>query len=75
MMAAAVAVIFIGIGGTLRQMLHLTPDGLEATGTMMMIASLSGGALIGEFINLEDRLASFGESGSEIRQRRRFLVR
>lgn len=61
MMAAAVAVIFIGIGSTLRQMLHLTPDGLEATGTMMMIASLSGGALIGEFINLEDRLASFGE--------------
>lgn len=61
MMAAAVAVIFIGIGGTLHQMLHLTPDGLEATGTMMMIASLSGGTLIGEFINLEDRLASFGE--------------
>lgn len=61
MMAAAVAVIFIGIGGTLRQMLHLTPNGLEATGTMMMIASLSGGALIGELINLEDHLASFGE--------------
>lgn len=61
MMAAAVAVVFIGIGGTLRQMLHLTPDGLETTGTMMMIASLSGGALIGELINIEDRLATFGE--------------
>ena len=31
------------------------------TGTMMMIASLAGGALIGELINLEDRLATFGE--------------
>ena len=61
MMAAAVAVVFIGISGTLRQMLHVTPGGLEVTGTMMMIASLAGGALIGEIINLEDRLAAFGE--------------
>ncbi|MGO5130826.1 DUF554 domain-containing protein [Mitsuokella jalaludinii] len=61
MMATAVAVIFIGIGGTLRQMLNITPEGLEMTGTMMMIASLAGGALIGELINLEDRLATFGE--------------
>ena len=52
MMATAVAVIFIGIGGTLRQMLNITSEGLEMTGTMMMIASLAGGALIGELINL-----------------------
>ena len=58
----AVAVMFIGVGGTLVQMLRVGAGGaLEMQGTMMMIASLSIGALIGEAINLDKHMETFGE--------------
>lgn len=62
LLANAVAVLFIGIGGTLQQMLVIGKNGtLETAGSMMLIVSLAIGALIGEWINLEVRIEHFGE--------------
>ena len=60
-MACAVAVIFLGLTSTVKEMLSITVNGtLELTGTYRMLASLIGGALIGELINIEDRMEHFG---------------
>ena len=49
LLANAVAVLFIGIGGALQHMLVVDGNGkLEMAGTMMLIASLSIGAVVGE---------------------------
>ena len=62
LLANAVSVLFIGIAGVLQQMFYLAEDGtLQSAGTMMLIASLSIGAILGEWINLEDRIEQFGE--------------
>ena len=62
LLANAVAVLFIGIAGALQQMYVLAENGrLETTGTMMMIASLAVGAVIGEWIDLEGKIEKFGE--------------
>ena len=62
LLANAVAVLFIGISGALQQMYVLADSGrLETTGTMMMIASLAVGAVIGEWIDLEGKIERFGE--------------
>ena len=62
LLANAVAVLFIGIAGALQQMFVMAENGrLETSGTMMLIASLAIGAIIGEWINLEDRIEQFGE--------------
>jgi len=62
LLANAVAVLFIGISGVLQQMYILAENGrLETTGTMMMIASLAIGAVVGEWIDLENRIERFGE--------------
>ena len=61
MLANAVAVIFIGIAGALQCMYVMAEDGrLATTGTMMMIASLAIGALVGELIDLEGKIEKFG---------------
>ncbi len=57
----AVAVLFIGIGGTLQRMLVFEDGSFSATGTMMMIFSLAIGAVIGEILNLDRRMKQFGE--------------
>ena len=60
-MSCAVAVIFIGIGGTLSKMLKINPDGsIETVGTMMMIASLTIGGVIGEIIDIDGHMERFG---------------
>ena len=62
LLANAVCVLFIGIAGALQQMFVLAEGGkLETTGTMMLIASLSVGAVIGEWIDLKRRIEQFGE--------------
>lgn len=62
MAACAIAIIFLGMGSTLQEMLQVTPEGkLVFVNSYMMLGSLMLGALVGEFINLEDRLESFGE--------------
>mgnify|MGYP001718031837 CR=1 FL=1 len=55
-------VLFLGIGGTLSQMLRVGSDGrLESTGTLMMLASLAIGAVVGELLDIDRRFTSFGE--------------
>ena len=51
-MSCAVAVIFIGIDGTLK--------GLNDGGTMLLIASLTVGGLIGEIIDIDGAFEKFG---------------
>ena len=51
-MSCAVAVIFIGIEGTLK--------GLNDGGTMLLIASLTVGGLIGEIIDIDGAFEKFG---------------
>lgn len=61
MMACAVAVIFLGLTGTVKEMLQIGADGgVTLVGTNCMLASLIGGAVIGEAIDLEDRMECFG---------------
>ena len=60
-MACGVCVIFLGIAGAMEKMLSAAADGtLTSGGTMMLIASLVLGALIGEFINIEAAMERFG---------------
>lgn len=61
MMACAVAVIFLGLTGMVKEMLQIGADGgVTLVGTNCMLASLIGGAVIGEAIDLEDRMERFG---------------
>ena len=60
-MACATAVIFIGIGSTLTKMLRINADGsIELVGAMMMIESLTIGAVLGEIIDLDSKFERFG---------------
>ena len=62
LMSCAVAVIFIGAGSTFSKMFKINADGsLEMVGTMMMIASLTIGGLIGEIIDIDGHMERFGE--------------
>ena len=61
MKANGVCVLFLGIAGTLEQMVSVQDGQLLSSGTMMMILSMSIGALIGELINLDSRMEQFGE--------------
>ena len=61
MRACALAVLFLGLGGALREMFQIGADGrLALVGVNMMLASLIGGAVIGELLNIEDRMTAFG---------------
>lgn len=59
--AVGVCVLFLGISGALEQMLSIDKGALKSGGTMMMIASISIGAVIGELLNIEGRFEQFGE--------------
>ena len=59
--ANGLCVLFLGLAGTLEQMITVQNNRLHSSGTMMMIASLSIGALIGEWINLDFRMEQFGQ--------------
>ena len=61
MSAAGVCVLFLGIAGTMEQMLLIHEQRLQSQGTMMMIASLAIGALLGELLNIEDAMERFGQ--------------
>ena len=70
-MACAISVIFVGIGGTLTEMLKIRADGsIEMLGAMMMIASLTIGAVLGEVIDIDGMFERLGlwikkKSGNE----------
>ena len=64
--------MMMALGSTLSQMLVVRlsadeagqlPAGLDTQGTMMMVVSLAGGALLGELLGLEHWFGRFGASG------------
>ncbi len=61
MQVLGLSTMFIGVSGTLKGMFVITNNSLETKGTMLMIISLVLGALIGEFIDIEDKMERFGE--------------
>ena len=61
MMANAVAVLFIGMGGAFQHMFVIRNGALETSGTMMVIGSLAIGAITGELLNIEHHMKRFGE--------------
>lgn len=58
--ATGVCVLFIGIGGALEEMMTLTDGKLVSGGSMMMIGCFVIGSLVGEWIDIEQRLEQFG---------------
>lgn len=56
-----VAVMMLGTGGVMAQMLRVTDGRLNTTGSLMMIVSLAVGGLIGEGIGIEKAVGRFGE--------------
>lgn len=59
-MVCGIATLFIGIGGAMEHMLVVEGGGLATQGTMMMLLSLTLGALLGEALDLESKLERFG---------------
>jgi len=60
--AVGLAVIFVGISGTLEKMIHIEKGNLVATGAIVILLSLVIGTVIGEWIGIEalfERLGSF----------------
>jgi len=58
--ACGVCVLFIGMAGALEGMLSLEGDRIVGGGSMLLIACLALGALLGELLNLEDKFERFG---------------
>lgn len=67
MKVLGIATMFIGLSGTLAEMLVVTEDGLSANGTMLMILSLVIGTAIGELLKIEDGLESIGDKLKKLR--------
>ena len=61
MQVMGLAVMFIGASGALRGIFTVKDGFLETGGTMLMIASLTIGSLLGELINIEAQMERFGE--------------
>ena len=61
MKSCGVCVIFVGIAGVLTKMLTVENGKITADGTLMMIACLAIGSIIGEIINFERLFEKFGE--------------
>jgi len=59
--AIGVCVILVGLSGALQEVFTIGADGLESGGTVMTIVSMVLGSLLGECLNLEDRVEAFGE--------------
>ncbi len=60
MHAMGMATIFIGVGGTLKEMLYLEGGALQTRGTMLLILSLILGSLLGSALEIERRLDGLG---------------
>ena len=70
MKTAGVCVLFVGIGGTMEEMLVFEDGHLVTSGSLMMILSYALGALAGELIDIEKGIENFGvwlrkKTGSE----------
>ena len=70
MKGVGVCVLFLGIAGALEKMLVIEGGALSSQGSMMLIASVSVGAVIGELIDIDGGMERFGvwlrkKSGSD----------
>lgn len=61
MQALGLSTMFLGIAGTLKGIFVIHGSALDTTGTMVMIVSLVLGGLIGEAVNIEEKIEYFGE--------------
>ena len=61
MKATGICVIFIGIGGTIENMMTIQNGKITSNGTMMMIISIVIGSLVGEILNIELHIEQFGQ--------------
>ena len=61
MQGIALAVLVIGISGTLSAAFRVEGTGITSEHVLIMIISLALGALIGELLRIEDRLELFGK--------------
>ena len=61
MQARGVATIFIGASGTLAKMFVIENGNISTQGTMLLIFSLVLGGLLGEAINIEEKMDFLGE--------------
>lgn len=61
MQALGLCTLFIGLSGVLQAMLQINGDSLEASGSMLLIASLVIGSILGEWIDIEKWMERFGE--------------
>lgn len=59
--ACGVCVLFIGISGAMEGMLQVQGKSVVSGHTMIIIASITIGALIGEILNIEHYFETFGE--------------
>lgn len=59
--ANGVAVLFVGISGTIQNMIHIEGQRVSMDGAMMMIITLALGSLIGEFLDIDGHFIRFGE--------------
>ncbi len=60
MMANGICVLFLGIAGAMEKILTVENGALKSSGTMMMIASLALGAMLGEWMDIEKHMEDFG---------------
>lgn len=61
MSAVGICVLFLGVAGTMEQMLTVENGKLVSGGSMMMIFSMAIGALLGEWLNIEGKMEHFGK--------------
>ncbi|MBQ2816381.1 MAG: DUF554 domain-containing protein [Clostridia bacterium] len=61
MQANGLAVVFIGISGVLKHMLVIEGSSIDTRGTMLLIFSLVLGSLLGELVDIEDKMERIGE--------------
>lgn len=58
--SCAIAIIFIGIAGTMEGMLNISNSSLISSRSMLVVICLTLGAIIGEIIDIEGKLESIG---------------
>lgn len=59
--ACGILVIFLGVSGTLQQMFTINSGKISTGGTMMMLASVILGTLVGSLIDIDKRIETFGQ--------------
>jgi len=61
MKALGLATVFIGVSGTLSEMMTVSNGKVSCNGVLLMCISLALGTLVGETLKIEERLESLGE--------------